>query len=147
MLQKKCCTKYWPNLSNNQWPIILGGGLYTTFRGERVLVVIRFDAAFLSWGLIVQNIYQYHFLERCRNSNNVWLRALMQSDCLYSSLFFEHYNRILLCDWVLGRCSVFSFEGVCMPQYFRTLPGLDQDWTQCPTLDVVLYQVLRISEQ
>jgi len=35
-----------------------------------------------------------------------------------------------------------------MPQYFRTLPGLDQGWTKCPyTLDVVLYQVLRLSEQ
>jgi len=35
-----------------------------------------------------------------------------------------------------------------MPQYFRTLPGLDQGWTQCPTRDVVvLYQVLRVSEQ
>jgi len=42
--------------------------------------------------------YTYLFLERCRKSNNVWLRALMQSDCLYSSLFFEHYNRILLCE-------------------------------------------------
>ena len=42
--------------------------------------------------------YKYLFLERCRKSNNVWLRALMQSDCLYSSLFFEHYNRILLRD-------------------------------------------------
>jgi len=42
--------------------------------------------------------YTYLFLERCRKSNNVWLRALMQSDCLYSSLFFEHYDRILLCD-------------------------------------------------
>ena len=31
-----------------------------------------------------------------RKSNNVWLHALMQSDCLYSSLFFEHYNCILL---------------------------------------------------
>jgi len=40
----------------------------------------------------------YLFLERRRKSNNVWLRALMQSDCLYSCLFFEHYNRILLCD-------------------------------------------------
>jgi len=38
------------------------------------------------------------FLERCRKSNNIWLRTLMQSDCLYSSLFFEHYNRILLCE-------------------------------------------------
>ena len=43
-------------------------------------------------------IHKYLFLERCRKSNNVWLCALMQSDCLYSSLFFEHYNRILLCD-------------------------------------------------
>jgi len=40
--------------------------------------------------------YTYLFLERCRKSHNMWLRALMQSDCLYSSLFFEHYNRILL---------------------------------------------------
>jgi len=38
------------------------------------------------------------------------------------------------------------FECVCMPQYFRTLPDLDQGWTQCSTLDVVLYQVLRVSE-
>jgi len=42
--------------------------------------------------------YTYLFLERCRKSNNIRLRALMQSDCLYSSLFFEHYNRILLCE-------------------------------------------------
>jgi len=34
-----------------------------------------------------------------------------------------------------------------MPQYFRTLPGLGQGWTQYPTLDVVLYQVLRADEQ
>jgi len=49
---------------------------------------------------------KYLFLERCRKSNNVWLRALMQSDCLYSSLFFEHYNRILLSDCVIEFCSV-----------------------------------------
>jgi len=41
---------------------------------------------------------KYLFLERCRKSNNVWLRALMQSNCLYSSPFVEHYNRILLCE-------------------------------------------------
>jgi len=70
--------------------------------------------------------------------------VLWCSQIVYIRLLFEHYNRILLCDWVLGRCSVFSFEGVGMPQYFCTLPGLDQGWTQCPTLDVVLYQVLRL---
>ena len=31
---------------------------------------------------------KYLLLERCRKSNNVWLNALMQSDCLYSSVFF-----------------------------------------------------------
>jgi len=46
--------------------------------------------------LLRKNIYL--FLERCRRSNNVWLPALTQSDCLYSSLFFENYSRILLCD-------------------------------------------------
>ena len=51
-------------------------------------------------------IYIYLMPERCRKPNNVWLHALMQSDCLYSSLSFEHYNSILLYDWVLGRCSV-----------------------------------------
>ena len=50
--------------------------------------------------------YKYLFLERCRKSSNLWLRALMQSDCLYSSLLFDHYNRILLCDWVIELCSV-----------------------------------------
>ena len=40
------------------------------------------------------------------------------------------------------------------PQRIRTSPGLSQVWTLfrnlrflCPTLDVVLYQVLRVSEQ
>jgi len=34
-----------------------------------------------------------------------------------------------------------------MSQRIRTLHGLDQGWTQCTTLDEVLYQVLRISEK
>jgi len=34
-----------------------------------------------------------------------------------------------------------------MPQCFCTLPGLDQDWTQYPNVDVVLYQVSWVSEQ
>jgi len=56
--------------------------------------------------------YKYLFLERCRISNNVWLRALMQSDFLYSSLLFKHYNRILLCDWVIELCRVRLIDGV-----------------------------------
>jgi len=31
-------------------------------------------------------------------SNIMWLHALTETDCLYSSLFFVCYSRILLCD-------------------------------------------------
>ena len=55
--------------------------------------------------------YKYLFLERCRKSN-LWLRALMQSDCLYSSLFFEHYNRILFCERVIEPCSIRLIDGM-----------------------------------
>ena len=78
------------------WHIILVAELYTTFPGERVLVATKFNVIPTFEALLRK--YKYLFLERCRKSNNVWLRALMQSDCLYSSLYFEHYNRILLCD-------------------------------------------------
>jgi len=58
--------------------------------------------------------YKYLFLERCRMSHNMWLRALMQSDCLYSSLFFEPYHtiafysvnecaNIAMCVWLMAR--------------------------------------------
>ena len=43
----------------------------------------------------------------------------MQSDCLYSSLFFEHYYRILLCEWVLELCSVRLIDGVSSHNAFK----------------------------
>jgi len=42
----------------------------------------------------------------------------MQSDCLYLSLFFEHYNCILLGDGVLEHCSACSFQGVSCHNVF-----------------------------
>jgi len=51
---------------------------------------------------------------------------LMQSDCLYSSLLFEHYNCILLCDWVLGHCSVWGLvHATILPYFTWPWPGLD----------------------
>ena len=79
------------------------------FGVNRPLVVIQCNILTIE-ALLRKNMYL--FLERCRKSNNVWLRVLMQSGCLYSSSFFERYNRILLYDWVLGRYSVCSFESV-----------------------------------
>jgi len=42
----------------------------------------------------------------------------MQSDCLYSSLVFEHYNRILLCECVLEHYSVCLIDGVSCHNIF-----------------------------
>ena len=66
--------------------------------------------------------YTYLFFERCRKSSNVWLRALMQSDCLYSSQFFEHYNRIFFCEWVIELCSVRLTNGVSSHIAFEFYP-------------------------
>jgi len=74
------------------WPILLVAGLHTTCRGAHVLVQCNIP----TFEALLKKMYP--FLERCKKSKNVWLRALMQSDCLYSSLFFAHYNRILLFD-------------------------------------------------
>ena len=54
----------------------------------------------------------YLFLKKCRKCNNIWLLALMQSDCFYTSLFFGHYNWILLCEWVIDLCSICLIDGM-----------------------------------
>jgi len=59
------------------WHIILDAELYTTCPGEQVLVATRFNVTFLLEALLRK--YTYLFLERCRKSNNLWLRALIQS--------------------------------------------------------------------
>jgi len=61
-------------------PTTLVAGLSTTCRGERVLVVVKFSATFLPLTPYWKNVCL--FLERCKESNNVWSRALLQSDCL-----------------------------------------------------------------
>jgi len=51
----------------------------------------------------LQRKNMYLFLERCRKSNNMWLRALMQSDCLYS-----HFTLWMMIEL----CSVCCIDGV-----------------------------------
>ena len=106
MLQNIVAPNIGQKLSKSVAYKILGAGLYTTYCGERVLVAIRFNATFLSLRPYCEKNMYLILEERCTKSNNIWLRALMQSDCLHSSLFFEHSNNILLCDRVLGRHSV-----------------------------------------
>jgi len=76
----------------------------------------------------------------------------MQSDCLYrySSLFFEHYNRVLLCDWVPGGYTI-NCEDRNALVLRQALARVALCLVTCAfhvlLLDVVLYQVLRVSEQ
>jgi len=79
------------------WPIILGAGLCTTCHGQQVLLVIRFNATFLSLRPYCTKMCTC-FLKDVEKSNNVWLHALMQSGYLYSSLFFEHCNCLFLTE-------------------------------------------------
>jgi len=55
MLQINVALNIGQKLSSNQWSITLGTSRWKTSRGERVLVVIRFNATFLClWGFTVK---------------------------------------------------------------------------------------------
>jgi len=57
---------------NCVWPIILDAGLYTTFPGERVLVVMTHQVQCnISTFEAVLRKHMHLFLERRRRSNNV----------------------------------------------------------------------------
>jgi len=73
-------------------------------------------------------------LERWKKSNTVMLLALIQSDCIYMSSYFEHYlSHFNLCLSARTLQCLFVWVRV-MPQHIRTLPGPGECWTQCPTL-------------
>ena len=133
-----------------------GCGVLYNLPGDRVLIVIRFNVTtflplrpYLKKCLPVSGTMQK--VQQCR----LWLRALMQSHCLYwyLSLFFEHYNRSLLCDWV-PRCYSVSLRACAGHNAFVLRQSLARIglylWNMlfaCPTLNLVLYQVLQASQQ
>ena len=107
-------------------------------------LVIRFNATYL---LLRRYCEKYEPLSW--TMQKVQQRRVARFDAVRLFIFvlirwtLQPHFTLQLSAWTL-QC---LFEGVCMPQYFCTLPGLDQGWTQGPTLDVVLYQVLWVSEQ
>ena len=93
------------------WHIILDAELYTICDWRASVSRYQVQCNIPTFETLLRK-YKYLFLEWCRKSNNMWLRALMQSDCLYSSLFFEYYNRFLLCEWVIELCCIRLTDGV-----------------------------------
>jgi len=81
------------------WPTILDAELYSTCPGEQVLVVMthQVQCNIPTFEAVFKRICTY-FSKDAEGLLTYWLPALTQLDCLYSSLFFEHYNHILLCD-------------------------------------------------
>jgi len=69
------------------WPLILVAELNTTSRGEQLLNSHQVQCNIPTFEALLRKT-AYLFTEQCKKFNNVWLRALMQSD----------YNRILRCD-------------------------------------------------
>jgi len=69
-------------------PTTLVAGLCTTYRGERVLVVIKFNVTFLPLRPYRKNVYL--FLERCKKSNNGC--ALWCSQIVYTSISPYYLN-------------------------------------------------------
>ena len=72
-----------------------------------MLVATRFNVTFLPLRLCYENTRPVS-----RKMQKICLRPLMQSDSLYLSLFFEHYNRILLCEGMIELCSIRLIDGV-----------------------------------
>ena len=128
MLHNNVAPNIGQKLSSNQRPIVSGA--------ERVLVVIRLNATFLPLR---------RYCEKMCTSFLNDAESLTTYGCAPWCSQIA-YIRPSSMNTTTAECSDVS-EGVCMLQYFRTLPGLDEGSTQCPTLTVVLYQVPRVSEQ
>jgi len=121
-----------------------GGRAPYNRRVERVLVFVRLNATFLPWDLIVNKIYT-SFL----NEAEVLTKYFCVRWCI-QIIYIRPYslNTTTAFDLV-SECSDVSVlvwgrvQATILP-YFT---GLDLVWTQCITLDVVLYHLLRVSEQ
>jgi len=137
MQQNNVAPNVGQNLTSNQCPITLGAELYPTCRGERVLVVIRFKATFLPLRPCCEKYVAYLFLERCRKSSNVWLHALVQSGCLHSSLFFEHYKPH--CTLRLSARTLQCLHATILSFFTWRWPGLDSvSYSRCSVVPSVM---------
>jgi len=87
------------------WPISLVVGLCTTCRSEQVLVAIRFNATFLPLRPYCEKMCRLPVSWTMQKVQECLVARCDAVRFLYSS-FFEHYNYILLCDWVPGPYSV-----------------------------------------
>jgi len=144
MLQKIVATNIGQNSQTIRGPKILGAGLYTTSCVERVLAFIRSNATFLPWGLIRNKIYT-SFLNDAEILTTYFC-VLWCSQIIYIRPYTLNTTTSFDLVTECWDVSVFAWGRVQakMLPYFT---GLDQVWTQCLTLDVVLYQLLRASEQ
>jgi len=158
MLQNNFALNISHKLSSNQWPVILGSGLYATYRA-------CFDAVrFMGVGKIFSRGGAKSGFFQGRGKMTIYftqskLRKRHFSEFPLEKVNFQipgwqaplptHMVRlfIFLLLWALhlhftlemsARTLQCLFEGVCMPQYFCTLLGLDQGWTKCLTLNVVV---------
>ena len=109
-------------------PISLDAKVYTTFPGERVLVVMTHQAQRTGdiptfEALSRKNMHL--FLERCKRSNNVMVACF---DTVRLFIFFLNLWTLqpYFTLWQCSDIAVFVRLMVCMSKCIRTLPGLDK---------------------
>jgi len=131
------------------WPIILDAQLYTTCPGGRGLVVIRFNVTFLHLRPCYEQMCRLHVSRKMQK-----VFACFDAVRVFISILILWTLQSQFTLWLKARMFQCRFEDACRPQRTHTSPGIGQGWTLflnmqflCPSLDVVFYQVLGVSEQ
>jgi len=126
------------------WPEILGAGLHTTYRGELLLVVIRFNVTFLPLRPYCEKLCTCFLKDAERPTIYGCPLWCSQIVCPYSlnttTAFYFVIERsdVIQCWFVRGRLHAATHSWFTWPW-----PGLD---SASYSAEVVLYQVLRLSE-
>jgi len=103
------------------WPIILFAGLYTTRRGGRVLLVIRFNVTFLA--------LRPYWEQMCTSFLNDAESLTTYGCALWCSpiVYIRAYSlNTIIAFYFVTECSDVAvfFGGVCMSQHIRSLLAL-----------------------
>jgi len=111
-----------------EWHIILDAAFYTTYPGERELVLMTHHVQYnIPTFEAVLRKNMHLLLERCRRSNNVTVACF---DAVRLFIFFYILWTLQPHFYFVTECSdiavFFVCLRVCMSQCIRTLPGLDQ---------------------
>ena len=133
------------------WPMILDADFYTTCPGERGLVVIRFNVIFLPLSTCYEKMCRPTCFLKDAESLTAYGCVFWCSQIVYirtyslntkiAFYFVTEGSDVPVMIWGGGQATTHSYI------LHLGLARVGLHFFSCPTLDVVLYQVLRVSEK